>query len=81
MRKLARGLLIGVTLIAGCGYGEVSPQAYECAKALYNVSNRKLASHVPKVQQKIADSLEEGAITAREAKWLEAIAEDAAEEP
>ena len=36
-------LLLGLLVMTGCGYGDVSPATYEIAKSLYNISNRKLS--------------------------------------
>ena len=77
MRKLARGLLIGVTLIAGCGYGEVSPTTYEYAKSLYNITNRKLGDRLDGIRPQIARCRESGEVSVEEAKWLYAIIDEA----
>ena len=61
-------LLVG---IVGCGgYDEVSPTAYEYAKALYSVTNRKAQDRLPSVTDGIQTSLEDGKLTDRENAWL-----------
>jgi len=67
--RIAAAILLGVMAV-GCGYGEVSPQTYELAKAIYNVCNRQQTEKLPVVAGLIDSSLEEGKITEQEAGWL-----------
>lgn len=73
-------LLLGLLVMTGCGYGDVSPVTYEIAKSLYNISNRKLSDHVHVAKEQITTSCECGEISEKEAKWLLAIAKDAERE-
>lgn len=67
--------LVALCCLPGCGYPEVSPRTYEIAKALYSVSNLKRTEGIPKVETLIADSLQAGEITDREADYLNEIVE------
>ncbi|MCP4194310.1 MAG: hypothetical protein GY768_27180 [Planctomycetaceae bacterium] len=68
-------LLVG---IVGCGgYDEVSPTAYEYAKSLYSVTNRKAQDRLPIVTDGIQASLEDGKLTDRESDWLIGIVREA----
>ncbi|QDV75294.1 hypothetical protein [Botrimarina mediterranea] len=67
-RLSAVGLILLV--MAGCGYGEVSPMAYEFAHALYTLSNRQSADRIDEVTTKIDAAVAAGEITEREAGWL-----------
>lgn len=70
-------LLIGLVAVFGCGYGEVSPTAYELAKSLYNISNRKLNDKLDDVEELIETAEEEKQISDKEARWLKAVLRDA----
>lgn len=59
--------------VVGCGYGEVSPAAYQYAQSLYGLANRKASDRIELVSQKIDEALQSEAISAREAQWLEDI--------
>lgn len=66
-------LAISCSLLAlpGCGgYGKVSPLAYEYAKALYSICNRRNPEKLVVVRQKVATSLEKEEISERESSWL-----------
>lgn len=65
--------LVCLLMLAGCGYGEVSPQTYELAKAIHNVSSRQQAEKLPQVNELIVSSLKEGQISEQEAEWLRTI--------
>lgn len=70
-------LLIALT---GCGdYQGISPTAYQYAKALYNVTNRKRSEKLDEVNNLITSSKREGTITTKEADWLLEIVNDARE--
>lgn len=74
-RKVTIGALLLLTV--GCGgYGEVSPTAYEYAKALYAISNRQASANLDGVEQQIdqAESVEQ--LTTQEAAWLTDIIAD-----
>ena len=70
-------LLIALT---GCSdYQGISPTAYQYAKALYNVTNRKRGEKLDEVNNLITSSKREGTITTQEANWLREIVDDARE--
>jgi hypothetical protein len=72
-----RLLAIGLTLmVAGCGYGELSPTAYQYAKALYGLSNRQAGERVEAVRVQIESARTAKEITPREAGWLIDIVDD-----
>lgn len=68
-----------VASTAGCGgYGEVSPAAYEHAKALYSITNRKATDQLPRTREAIEAAQKAGDLPSHEAKWLTAIVDQAA---
>ena len=80
--NVRRWLLWGVlvTMSLGCSsYGEVSPAAYQYAKALYSVTNRQAADRLPTVVTQIDEAHGRGEISKQEANWLNGIAVDAEE--
>lgn len=74
-RLLALALLLAL-FVVGCGYGPVSPAAFQHAKALYTVANLQASDGLPALEAKITNDLESGSLSEREADWLRAIAED-----
>jgi hypothetical protein len=75
LKVLACSLLC---LSVGCSdYQGISPTAYQYAKALYNVTNRRRSEKLDQVSDLIAVSKQEGQITEQEVEWLERIIEDA----
>ena len=65
-------------LSVGCSYYQgISPTAYQYAKALYSVTNRRRSEKLYQVSGLIAASQQEGQITEQEVEWLERIIEDA----
>ena len=76
-KRLALVVLVALGLAGGCGYGEVSPATYQYAKALYNITNRKLENRLPAVEQQIAASAEAGDVLPHEVSWLQAIIDSA----
>ena len=72
-RRILTILLLSLSLVAGCGYGEVSPTTYELAKSLYNISNRRLPGKLATAKAKIATAREDGDISKKEAQWLNTI--------
>ncbi len=71
-------LLLAVSLCLGCGgYPEISPAAYQYAKALYSVANRQRSEKLDAVSHQISESQRDGKITEREAEWLRRIIDDA----
>ena len=51
-------------------YGEISPVAYEYAKALYAVTNRKATDRLDDVQQQIENAEDHHELSTKEARWL-----------
>ena len=79
-RTICLLVLSALCVHTGCGYGKVSPQAYECAKALYAITNRQAADRLPEVETQISESLSKGELAAQEADWLLDIIKDAENE-
>jgi len=68
---LSCAMLALAMLVPGCGgYGEVSPPAYEYAKALYSICNRRDSDRLDVLRKKVETSLQEQEITEQEAGWL-----------
>lgn len=61
---------------AGCGYPEVSPRAYEIAKALYAITNRRQTDKLDVVTNLVEESRGDGTISDAEAGWLMEIVEE-----
>ena len=71
-------LVLLLIALAGCSdYQGISPTAYQYAKALYNVTNRKRSEKLDDVNDLITSSKREGTITTQEADWLLEIVDDA----
>lgn len=69
---MAGGLLL--FLLAGCSAsGELSPIAYDCAKALFSICNRRDVAALDKVRVQIEDSQAAGSISSTEAGQLRSI--------
>ena len=67
----ARFLLVMLLpLLSGCGYGEISPTAYQYAKGLYAICNRRAADRLESVRQDIESARNDGEISHHEADWL-----------
>ncbi|MDA0835894.1 MAG: hypothetical protein O2955_17975 [Planctomycetota bacterium] len=78
IRTTAIALLTGMLFLTSCQkYGEVSPRAYDIAKALYSICNRKDAARLSTVEKLVTDSVAEGALTDSESGYLMAIVEKA----
>ena len=71
--------LLLLTLIAvGCGgYGSASEKAYEYAKALYSVCNRKDQDGLENIETLITEAVGSSELTSQEARWLTDIIDDA----
>lgn len=73
------GALVVAVLVLVCGwlllrgYGEVSEHGYEHAMALFSACNRRDTPQVVRIQEMIAQSLDEGRLRADEANWLQGI--------
>lgn len=74
-RVIITGLL--VSLVAGCGYGEVSPQGYDYATALYSICNRKDAARLDEWVSLLDADVEQGKLAEQEARWFRDIAAQA----
>ena len=71
--------LLGLSLLlaSGCGsYGEISPDAYQYAKALYSITNRQALDSLDPLSEKIASSLDAGKLSQSEAGWLTEMIDD-----
>ena len=78
LNSSARLTLALLVVIAGCKtYGEVSPAAYELAKAAYSACNRESASGLERLADLIAEYESANEISADEATWLREIVETA----
>jgi hypothetical protein len=76
LRWLVAGLIAALGA-AGCGYGEVTPQCYEYAKALYSICNRKDADRLEEFTALVEADLQSGELGEQEADWLRGIADQA----
>ena len=77
-RRLPLALcLVAVLHTLGCGYGKVSPTTYDLAQSLYTVSNRKLDDQIDSIEKRIELARENGEVTAKEGRWLNAIVKQA----
>lgn len=70
-------ILLLIALIGCSDYQGISPTAYQYAKALYNVTNRKRSDKLDEVNDLITSSKREGTITAQEADWLLGVIDNA----
>lgn len=70
-------LALASVTMCGCGYGPVSPCAYECASALYSICNRMANDKLATVAEHIQQAKSDGRLSQQEAAWLEAIVSDA----
>ena len=66
-------VIMAMISLSGCGYPEVSPQAYEVTKALYSACNRQSETHLTKIEELITERLEDSKISESEAEWLREI--------
>ena len=64
------GLAVLITSFVGCGYGEVSGETYEYAKALYSIGNRHDSERLDEVAEMIRSARTAGRITKQESNWL-----------
>lgn len=71
-------ILLTLSMTIGCGgYGEISPTAYEYAKAIYNIAGRKAESQVEPFCEQLKAARDAGQLSEKEAEWLLAIADKA----
>jgi hypothetical protein len=70
-------LAAALLLVAGCGYGEVSPAAYDFATALYSISNVRAGDRLNEVSGMIESARTSGRLSEKEATWLLEIVSDA----
>lgn len=70
VRSVMVAMLVSALSVAGCGYGQVSPTAYEFAKALYAISNRQAGDRLDPISEQVTVARDDGQLTDREAKWL-----------
>ncbi len=64
-------LLIGVLWYASLGYGKVSPDTYQVAKAICGACMEKSDKRITKVRELLDDDGAEIEISAKERGWLE----------
>ena len=64
-------------LLNGCGYGKISPKAYEHAKALYSICNRKDKQRLTRYATLLREARTQGEISPKEADWLDDIVQEA----
>ena len=70
-RDILAVIILLVSLIAGCQrYGDVSPEAYGYAKALYSACNRRDEDGLSDLKRSIEDVSTAGKLNEREANWL-----------
>ena len=79
MNRLSKWLpcLVGLILISGCGYPEVSPLTYEYSKAIYSIANQKDLDRLKIIESKINAAATTGELTDDESKWLGEMIADA----
>ncbi len=65
-------LAVAVSL-QGCGYGKIGPKAYEYAKALHSICDRKDEKRLEKLDTMLKKSQKKGEVTEKEARWLNEI--------
>ncbi|WP_166825608.1 hypothetical protein [Thalassoroseus pseudoceratinae] len=68
-----RALVVGVLLLlsaSGCGYGEVGPETYEYAMALYSVCNSRDAQRLQSFTEQFEQAQADGKVSANEGKVL-----------
>lgn len=76
--RRAGWLVLLLALAIGCGrYDPVSPLAYEYAKALYSICNRKSEAQLAPLADQISGSVAKGDLSQQEAAWLDNIIEQA----
>ncbi|MEM9353015.1 MAG: hypothetical protein AAGA92_08375 [Planctomycetota bacterium] len=64
--------------MVGCGgYGKVSPETYEYAKALYSITNRQSSERLDRAEEMILAARDAQELPAAESEWLLAIVADA----
>lgn len=66
-----------VWVASGCGYGEVSPAAYDYAMAVYSITNRQDKERLDQITAQIQSSQEGGELSEKEAGWLNDMIQDA----
>ncbi|MBD3672282.1 MAG: hypothetical protein HUJ26_02035 [Planctomycetaceae bacterium] len=64
-------------VLTGCGYPDVSPQAYSIAKSLYSATNLKQTDRLNAIESLIEESLKQEELSDREAAYLKEIIETA----
>lgn len=70
-------ILLLSLICSGCGYGKVSSETYEYAKALYSICNRQDTDRLTAFYEQLSTANENQQISEQEARWLEQIADDA----
>ena len=75
LQKLACAVVL--TIVTGCGYGEVSPKTYEYTQALYSITNRQAAEKLGEFEAKLDLARTTGELNESEVELLQGIAETA----
>ncbi|MGF1581754.1 MAG: hypothetical protein ACFCD0_20685 [Gemmataceae bacterium] len=65
--------VFAVLFIQGCGYGKVSPKAYEYAKALHSICDRQDETRLEKLAKMLEQSKAKDEISDQEFRWLDDI--------
>lgn len=71
--------LLAPIVLAGCGYPEVSPKAYEISKALFSAASRQSEEQLDRAAGLIETELKAGEISPQEAGWLNEVVATARE--
>lgn len=78
IRRATTAAMLLLLASVGCGgYGPVSSESYEYAKALYSVTNRQAGDKLVEMESQIDDAATANEISAKESAWLKAIIADA----
>ncbi len=76
-RSILKSLFL-LGFCAGCSdYPTISPSAYQYAKALYSLTNRRQTEKLDRVSDLILKSQQAGDLTEEEVEWLKSIIDDA----
>jgi len=59
-----------IIVMHGCGYGELSPEGYASAKALYSACNLKSEPRLQKIEAHVEQAVSENEMTDQEAAWI-----------
>ena len=82
MRYVIMSITVALVVVAGIvwsqrGYGEVGAQAYEYAKALYSICNRRDADRLDAFSRQMEVASQTGDLSEQETRWLRGIMQQA----